>query len=603
MIGKQILALAVYAVLTPLGAQDTVKIKAQTDSIRKETCRNGKLSASGLTCSGSTASPRVTVIRRLANRVDSLVRLAPVVVQPPPPPADTQPTPIPVPPPPTGSPAELPRMVPAFRDPYPGRLCSVTVASGGDVDAALRVARGGQVVCLAAGATYSAALLPARASGDTGTIVVRTSGFAVPEGSRVTPAVTGLATIRTGNSECALRTTPGTHGWYLAGLRFTTTAPMTYNIVCLGIRGPEQTTLASVPQRLILSRVIVDGGAAQIQNCLTLNSGATAIVDSWLMNCHGKGIESHGIASYDGPGPHLVQNNYIDGSGINLLWGGATPGIANMRASDITVRRNHLTKPLAWKGDWTAKNLLETKNVNRILVEENVLENSWTDAQTGIGVLFKSANDQGTCNWCQTTDVTYRRNLLKGAETGLAINAAENYCKGAPDTEVGPNKWCQAHGEIPPATARVSIYDNVFEDLGSTGSGAKGVYIAPVHSAVGVTDLVLERNVTAQAAGKSVSHGMMILAPGVVRGVFRDNVLSHGYFAVISNIGDNSKFGDEARTLGAPNALWQGMTMVKLPGHDGGGVPSGTAVVSAETALASTIRATVNAAVAGVVIP
>lgn len=48
-------------------------VKQQTDSIRRETCRGGTLSSSGLSCSGATASVRVTVIRRLANRIDSLV--------------------------------------------------------------------------------------------------------------------------------------------------------------------------------------------------------------------------------------------------------------------------------------------------------------------------------------------------------------------------------------------------------------------------------------------------------------------------------------------------------------------------------------------------
>ena len=45
-------------------------IRQQTDSIRGETCRGGTLSASGLSCSGATAAVRVTVIRRLANRID-----------------------------------------------------------------------------------------------------------------------------------------------------------------------------------------------------------------------------------------------------------------------------------------------------------------------------------------------------------------------------------------------------------------------------------------------------------------------------------------------------------------------------------------------------
>jgi hypothetical protein len=342
---------------------------------------------------------------------------------------------------------------------------------------------------------------------------------------------------------------------------------------------------------------------SEIQRGIALNSGATVIRDCWISECHAHGFEGHGIGGWSATGPQLLENNYIEAAGINVMIGGATPAVAGLRTADVTMRRNHLNKPLAWKGDWTVKNLLETKNVNRILVEDNVLENSWTDGQTGIGVLFKSANDQGTCNWCQSSDITYRRNLLKGAETGLVVNAAENYCKGAPDSEVGPSKWCQAHGEVPPATARVSIYDNVFDDLGSAGSGAKGIYVGPVHSPIGVVDLLIERNVTAQGAGKEISHGLMLLSPGAVRAVFRNNVLAHGYYAVISNQGENSIFGDAALAAGAPGAAWEGMVFVKSPNHEGGTAPpAGATVVTAEPPLAAQIRTMVQQATAGVVV-
>ena len=62
-------------ILTVASAQDSAHVRAvrvQTDSLRKETCRGGTLSASGLICSGAKQTTRVTTIRRLANRVDSI---------------------------------------------------------------------------------------------------------------------------------------------------------------------------------------------------------------------------------------------------------------------------------------------------------------------------------------------------------------------------------------------------------------------------------------------------------------------------------------------------------------------------------------------------
>lgn len=533
---------------------------------------------------------------------------APTPVPEPTPTPTPTPTPVPDPAPST---AELPRVVPASRDPYPGKTCSVTVPDGltiaSDITSALAAARGGSVVCVMAGGTYNIYRYPSRAAGDTGWVVLRTTGALPPEGSRITPAsVPALATVRTVNADCAAQTTPGTHGYYTAGIRFTTTGTITYQILCLGWSGPEQDTMAEVPQRFVFSRVIVDGASTQIQRCISLNSGSTAIVDSWLMNCHIKGFEGQGIGSWNSPGSWLIRNNYIENAGINILIGGSTPSIAGLRTMDVTVQRNHIIKPLAWGppgtglGPWTEKNLLEMKNAGRVLIEGNVLENSWTDAQTGFGVLFKSSNDQGNCDWCQTTDITYRRNMLRGAETGIGITAGENYCRRMNPFVAG---WCIVPGNDPPPTSRVHVYDNVFEDLGNTGWGAKGFYFAPVHQTAGMPGIVIERNVTAQGAGKLVAHGLAVDPPSLVGGVFRDNVLSHGAYAIVS---DGIGFGVTALNGGAPNAVWSGMCFVKLPNHtDTRPFPAGTTVVNAESgcALAAQVRATVNAATAGVVVP
>ena len=63
------------------GAQRVLRRTA--DSLRAETCRGGRWNPNG-TCSGATAAPRVTVIRRLAARLDSVraTLTAPVVTEP-----------------------------------------------------------------------------------------------------------------------------------------------------------------------------------------------------------------------------------------------------------------------------------------------------------------------------------------------------------------------------------------------------------------------------------------------------------------------------------------------------------------------------------------
>jgi hypothetical protein len=566
-------------VAEPMADSSRVKaVKVQTDSLRAETCRGGILQPNG-SCSGRKQSARTSFIVRLANRVDSIEQAS--FGQPVPPPPDTV-TPPPIDtvvPPPTGSLAELPRVVPASGDPYPSRSCSVTVAAGGNVNAALSAARGGQVVCLTASASYGQVTLPARVAGDTGWIVVRTATVLPAEGTRIKPSTTGsYATIATANSEPALRTTPGTHGWFIAGVRFATSAAMTYNIVTLGSGDADQTTLAAVPQRLILSRVVIDGGTTNVQNCLVLNSGATAVVDSWLANCHGKGMETHGIGSWNGPGPHLIQNTYIEASSINALWGGATPRIANLRASDITVRRNNFVAPSAWKGTWyPRKNLLEFKNATRILVEGNVMDGSWEEASHG-GAAFwlKSINDDGNCSWCELSHITIRRNEFKNLGMGFAINGAECYA----------STGCSV---FPKVANHIAIQDNLFTIVNASPFTGYG---RGMHLTGGATDILLERNVI---AGNVYMVMLAMKDRPVERVNFRDNVWVMGEYPLHVDPGGG------AIADGIRNYLWERMTLIGS--NQPATLPSST-IVSSESAapLAAQIRATVAGAVAGVVI-
>src|SRR5690606_28378953 len=109
--------------------------------------------------------------------------------------------------------------------------------------------------------------------------------------------------------------------------------------------------------------------------CVALNSASTAVIDSWLSECHGKGFDSQAIAGWNGSGPYKIVNNHLAGAGENLMFGGADPSIPNGLPEDIEIRRNHFIKPPEWKGVWTVKNLIELKLGRRVLIEGNVFEN------------------------------------------------------------------------------------------------------------------------------------------------------------------------------------------------------------------------------------
>ena len=72
-------------------------------------------------------------------------------------------------------------------------------------------------------------------------------------------------------------------------------------------------------------------------------------MNSYISECKAVGQDSQAISGFNGPGNYLIENNYLEGATENVLFGGADPTIPNLVTSNITFRRNYLSKPLAWR--------------------------------------------------------------------------------------------------------------------------------------------------------------------------------------------------------------------------------------------------------------
>jgi hypothetical protein len=356
---------------------------------------------------------------------------------------------------------ELPRATPSAAWEFPV-LRTVKVPAGGNLQAALRAAKPGDEIRLAAGATFTGSFrLPTRCKAGQG-ITIRSDVPDPPDSARVTPkTAAGFAKIVTASSEWALRIDgPSCNVRLLAVELAVTAAPsINYGILWLGNGGYRdggeyQTVMDSVPQNLVVDRVYVHGAPlANTRRCIALNSGQTAIVDSWVSDCHAKGDDSQAIGGWNGPGPYLIENNYLEGAGENVIFGGNDPGIAKLTPSDITVRRNHIAKQLSWKGGpWQIKNLLELKNAKRVLIEDNVFQNNWSAAQEGWAFIFASINQGGTA-WGQHStvqDVTFRWNVVDNSYKGIVIAEGNGSASGV--------------GYTP--AARIAITDNRWTRIG-----------------------------------------------------------------------------------------------------------------------------------------
>jgi hypothetical protein len=133
-------------------------------------------------------------------------------------------------------------------------------------------------------------------------------------------------------------------------------------------------------------------------------------------------LDSQAIAGWSGPGPFKIQNNYLAGAGENIMFGGARVGPDGIPPSDIEILGNHIHKPLSWKGKWTVKNLFELKIAERVLVEGNVFENMWADAQVGFAINIKSENrNRAAYPNLATRDVMFRNNKIVNSRFGASI--------------------------------------------------------------------------------------------------------------------------------------------------------------------------------------
>jgi hypothetical protein len=397
------------------------------------------------------------------------------------------------------------------------------VAEGGDLQIALTNARPGDIVELAAGATFTGNFtLPAK-DGSTAVIVLRSAIPSESVGGRVTPEqAAAFAKIRSSNSQSAIQTAPGAHHWRLELLEIVGSGST--DLVALGDGSSAQRTAASVAHDLAIDRCYIHGDAtAGIKRCVALNSAATTISNSYIADCKAAGQDAQAIAGWNGPGPFTIENNYLEGAGENVLIGGADPSIPNLVPADIVIRNNLIAKPTAWRQSrWQIKNLLELKNARRVTIEGNTLEYNWEGAQSGFAVLFTVRNQDGRCPWCQVEQVTFSGNMLRHTAAGISILGYDN------------EKSSQQ-------TRNITIRDNLFSDVNPKLWGGNGYAFLLLG---GPRDVTIDHNTIIQ---ENASGIVQVEGPPILGFVFTNNLARQGAYGFIG--ADHAPGNDTLRTF------------------------------------------------------
>jgi IPT/TIG domain len=228
----------------------------------------------------------------------------------------------------------------------------ISVPAGGNLQTAIDAAVPGDTIQLQPGVTYKGTfVLPAKAG--TAVITIRTAPDSRQpgDGVRVQPAhAPALAKLTSGSSMPALRTAGAAHHYTLMLLEFGANSQGSGDIVQLGQADSTQTSLAQVPYSLVLDRLYVHGDPLVGQKRgIALNSASTQIINCYISDIKAVAQDAQAIAAMNGPGPYVIENNYLEAAAENFLAGGVDPMIANLTPSDITFRYNHLYKPSAWR--------------------------------------------------------------------------------------------------------------------------------------------------------------------------------------------------------------------------------------------------------------
>jgi hypothetical protein len=314
----------------------------------------------------------------------------------------------------------------------PSPAATVIVPAGGKLQDAINNATPGDTIVLQAGAVYGGPITLRNKPGyesSTEWITIRTStpdgSFPLP-GTRVTPAHQPLmATIVSpGSNLAALDTEPRAHHYRLIGIEFRPVDASAYvrEIVRLGDGTTAQNSLAAIPHHLEIQRCYVHAFPTQDTiRGIALNSASTTIVDSYIAQIHSAGFDSQAVWGWNGPGPYDIINNYLEGAGENVGFGGADPVIYGLIPSNIRILRNHIAKPFEWRGKWLEKNLIELKSGQDVLIEGNLMENTWAHAQPGWAFVLSVRNQNGTAPWSTIRNVTIRNNIIRNVANGIAI--------------------------------------------------------------------------------------------------------------------------------------------------------------------------------------
>ena len=348
---------------------------------------------------------------------------------------------------------------------------TVAAHNAKQLQAAFDDAQLGDNIVLDAGAAYEGNFMLSVPRGTSGWVTVSTTAIAkLPApGIRVSPKdAVNMAKIKSpdvghpgdpNSSALSNKFTAttladaGVHHFRFIGIEFATGLTNTnYHVIWLSPLNVSAPAIpASMPHDIIIDRCLMHGndpltttfpnGPAYLNGSVQFDVANGAIVDSYIYNLWGIGVETQALTCGGGPGPRLLQNNTISGGTEAFMCGGSILPYHDRITTDITVVHNYFTHPAEWKTSKIVpyvKNLFELKVGNRVRLTDNVIENSWDRGagQVGAAIVLTPRSwqdsgegaDRAVLAVNEVSDVLVANNVVRNVGRFLGAQLYDNYC-------------------------------------------------------------------------------------------------------------------------------------------------------------------------------
>jgi hypothetical protein len=230
------------------------------------------------------------------------------------------------------------------------------------------------------------------------------------------------------------------HHVKFVGFEMTASSMFNWTLVLIGTT--QETDVADLPHDISFVNCYIHGNDAggEMMHGIMFAGGHMSVVSSYLSGWKATVKEANAIAIANGSDGYLIENNYLEAAGENLIFDGDGEFIPNLVPSNIVIKHNYLYKPPAWRTlqpqPPMIKNLLEFKNGIHITIDSNVLENTWVANQDGTAVLFTVRTSYGAYPQNVVSDVHFTNNVVRHAANGVAMQAYDYLASPMPATSL-----------------------------------------------------------------------------------------------------------------------------------------------------------------------